>query len=81
MRRKLSFAQREVLHILSACPGGFAEPGEIWQEHSSYQNVPSPLGLHNFGITMDALSRRSLVVRSDHGWEITDDGRKALEAA
>lgn len=75
--KRISDAQREVLDHLIACPDGFAEPGEIWQHHSSYE-YSSSLGQLNFGRTMDALQRRGLVERDDNGWALTDAGRAAV---
>lgn len=75
---KLSPVQLEALSILDGCADGFAEPGEIWREHSSYEYT-SHLGMLNFGRTMDALARRKLVERDDYGYVITDAGRAALK--
>lgn len=71
MGRSLSKVQIEVLSIIA--DGSHYEPGKIWQHHSSY-DYSGHLGLLNFGRTMDALARRGLVERDDHGYTITPAG-------
>lgn len=75
---RLSAPQSEALALLASCPDGFAEPGKIWLDHSSYNNTRRALGQRNFGRVLDALQSQALVERCDNGYAITDLGRRVL---